>query len=89
MDEKVIWEDNTTYRQGEKDRTPRIWGAKTKYSRIIVHRHRDFPTDTWLLSYSSFIVLSVLKNKEIELSKSEAVQRVKNVLRGEIEFLGG
>ena len=89
MGNKLIWEDNTTYCQGETDRIPRVWQAKINRLRISVHRHRDFKLDTWLISCEPFFNLHILKNSEVESAKEEALILITNVLTAEIEFLRG
>ncbi len=44
----AIWKDATKYSQGQKDRVPTVYEARTPSLRVVVHRGRAFP-GTWLL----------------------------------------
>lgn len=81
------WEDVTSYSQGEKDRTPRSFQCQASWLRIKVHRHMDYP-GKWLLStVPSLFDSDVLSAADIDVAKSEALERVRVSLQKVLDSL--
>lgn len=71
----MIWIDETSRSQNLKPEEARIWAFYAGLTRIVVHRHFDFPPDTWLLSGAGFDRRK-LQAKDILDAKAEALRLV-------------
>lgn len=75
------WKDISTYSKGDVDRSSNSLLAKAGKLTICVHRHIHYPADTWLLSCKPFFDLKVLKSKNIDEAKAEAIELVRREVK--------
>lgn len=76
------WKDRTSYSYSDKDRTARTWELRTSKFIITVTRHIDLPPDQWQVTTSLGLEVPkrVLKNKDIDKAKQEAVDYVRKYI---------
>lgn len=71
--------------------TPRTWemllGRRSGSIRIVVTRHIHYSPDDWVLACEPWFTSYVLKSKEIEDAKREAIERVLGHMREEVKIL--
>lgn len=73
------WKDETSFAQGEQDRTPRAWVARPGMLRVSVHRHRHFE-GKWVLTCAPFFDLFELKSEAAKDAKAEGIALVREHL---------
>jgi hypothetical protein len=84
----MIWKDVTGYSQSDTVRTPRNFELKTKYLRINVHRHINWPKDVWLLSCHQLgMECREMKEVSIERAQVEAIEHIKHALNAYLKDL--
>lgn len=87
---KRYWTDATSYSRSEHpgDRVARSWqtriGTGAHQIRISVHRHIDYPPDTWLVSVYGLIDIDrrMLAAKDVEGAQGEALELMRTILAG-------
>lgn len=72
----IVWKDETTHYQGDKEREPRTWAAHAGDLKIVVTRHRDHEPDRWLLRTQWFGDW-LLDARDADEAKREAIAWVK------------
>ena len=80
---KYAWQDVSSYSRGVpvERRVPSTWEMRTKLMRIAVHRHIDYPPDTWLVSVNGVdIKQKPLVATDQETAKLEALSIVRIAL---------
>ncbi len=78
------WKDISSFRQGEKDRTPTTWELNVASHRLLVHRHIHQP-GKWFLSGQPFFNQFELDSSEAEAAKVEAINRWRTELAEKLE----
>ena len=81
------WKDETSYSQGETDRTPRVYAARVGMLRAVVHRLHGIP-DQWFFSCEPFTKNRTLKSKKPDTAQQEAETLLVNWLSDATEDLG-
>ena len=80
----VEWKDTSSWSKSDSEETrlvPKSWTINFNEFRLVVHRHIDYDKDEWLVTcYPGLFRQSVLKNKEIDLAKIEAILLLKTLL---------
>jgi len=78
----IVWKDTTSYSQREPldQRVPRIWKAQVGDIDIIVTRNIYFP-DRWFCRSHFLHIDGILRSKDIEQAKIEALKVVKQKLQ--------
>lgn len=71
-----MWKDISTYSRSDTDRTPRTWQCHAGGLNIAVTRHIHYPGD-WLLQCVPWFDNYVLKSKDIDAAKAEALALVR------------
>jgi hypothetical protein len=77
------WKDTTGYMRGgpKPGEEPRTWEIQSGTMRVVVTRHLDYPGD-WLMRCDEIGCHgSVLKSRDADAAKREALERV--LMRGE------
>jgi len=84
----MIWQDTSSFSQGEKDRTPTCWTARAGVLQIVVHRHIHYEKTAWLLSCDGLrLGCRELSATDIADAKRETVEIVRGKLMEAIESL--
>lgn len=74
------WEDISSYSKSEIERPIKSLRLKVGYFYIILHRHVHYEKDDWLVNFSNVLNDRLLKNKDLELAKDEAIRLVKQII---------
>ena len=83
------WQNESSFSQAEKDRTPRYWVAKAGCFKLAVHRHIHYPPTTWLLSCDGVrLECWELSATDIDAAKREAIEIVRGKLTEAIAVIG-
>lgn len=57
-----------------ESKSPQVWSANIGMFRLVVHRHIDWPADTWLATCNpGLFSLRKLASKDVEEAKCQAV----------------
>lgn len=72
------WKDETSYRQGDTDRTPKTWVLGVAGLRIVVSRHIHFAPDEWVLTCEPWFNKKVISNGTEGEAKEAALSAVRN-----------
>jgi hypothetical protein len=83
----IQWKDETSYSR-EGSREPNCWAAKFGRFTLKVHRHIHYQPDDWLASCDNVFSQFLLKSKEIEQVKHEAIVKLRVVLEVALEDIG-
>jgi hypothetical protein len=73
---KPQWKDVTSYSQNDTHRIPASWELKVGSLSIIVTRYIHYNPDDWLLHCGEVFDRKLLKSKDIEAAKQEAIKLV-------------
>lgn len=84
----LMWKDVSSYSRSDKDRRPQTWMAKADDVSITVTRSIYCEPDEWLLMCDPWFPHRVLKAKEVDTAKSEAIELVRIKLRDALLLLG-
>lgn len=87
MREKAIWEDQSSYSQGDKERIPAVWVLRTPDMKVIVHRHVHYEKTDWLLSIDGACDKKLLLSTLIDNAKAEAVRYAREWLQRQLQAL--
>jgi hypothetical protein len=81
-----VWEDETNYSRGDKDRTPRAWCFNlSEYFSVYLHRKIYFEGD-WFLSCNELRIEDYPLNEEdVDMAKAEALAEVRDSLNKRAE----
>jgi len=83
----MLWKDESTFSQGDTDRSPRVWRAKAGKVLITVHRHIHHPKDAWLVSCAPFFDTKSLASKSADDAKAEAIALVRAEINAALKSL--
>jgi len=73
---KLLWTDETSYAQGDKERIPRILVTPINGFKIKIHRHIHYP-DTWLLTAHDIGINDRdLKTDDFEQAEDRALRSI-------------
>lgn len=76
------WTDVSSYSQSDKERIPNVWELRIGKIRLVVHRHKYYEPDQWLMSVHGDVDIDKrpLLRKDIEEAQNEALQALYNTL---------
>lgn len=85
----IEWTDTTSFSQGEKNRTPRVWTTRLGPFRLTVHRHIHYPKEQWLMSTAQMLFdCEQLASPDIEEAKCQAVAMLQAACQQVIDEIG-
>lgn len=76
------WKDVSSYSQRDAVRSPSNYELKSKFIRVHVHRHTDWPKDAWLLSCDQLGVIRYdLRETNLQDAQDKAILLIKSTLK--------
>ncbi len=84
----LIWKDISSYSRGDTERTPRTYQLQLPFHVIItVTRHRDYPSNQWLILIPIFNVEYPSDFSNISDAQNEAIELARQGLTGVLDAL--
>jgi hypothetical protein len=82
------WKDKSSYSRDDKERNPNHWITQLDKVDVSIHRHIHYDKDKWLTS-SRYLQIEklVLKNKDVEVAKNEALTIAKEEITKKLNEL--
>lgn len=84
---KLVWKDISSFSQSDKVRAVNSVEADAGVFRLRVHRHIYYNPDDWLLSVGGLVDKRLLKSKDLEEAKAEAVEYIRKLMTNVLEAL--
>ena len=77
----ILWEDVTSFKQGDKERKSTAWAARVRGLRITVISGHIYNRDQWVLRCAPWFLETDMKMPAAEFSAAQAQRRALEMVR--------
>lgn len=83
----MAWKDISSYSRNTVDRSPRTLQLEVEPFMLVVTRHIHADPDQWVFRWHGTLDFHVLKSKDLEAAKAEAIGLVRKTLESALKKL--